>query len=151
MTGSEEVVKKLVECGVNKKNIFILKEQKWFDLGLIQAKLDKLEHDTPNYALHFQYELKKGLYVVDTASVENIDAKDYNLYLVENNYQEEILEKHIQECMESNDNEDKLFYLNRVKSTHLSSSKCNDFLINNMGSDSNYEYIHKSNFNFKEE
>lgn len=151
MTGSEEVVKKLVECEVNKKNIFILKPNKWFDLGLCKVKLEPLEHDTPNFALKCEYKGMKCIYIVDTASVDNIEAKNYDLFLIENNFQEELLEKHIQECMENNDNEDKLFYLNRVKSTHLSSSKCNDFLINNMGSDSNYEYIHKSSFNFKEE
>ena len=70
--------------------------------------------------------------------------RKYNdLYLIENNYQEEILEKHILEC----DNEDKLYYLNRVKNTHLSKSKCDDFLINNMGSNSIYEYVHLSDYN----
>ena len=141
--GSEEVVKKLVECGVRKSNIFILKPNKWFDIGITKLKLEPLVHDTPNYAVSFDYQGKKCIYIVDTASVENIKAKDYDLYLIENNYQEEILEKHILEC----DNEDKLYYLNRVKNTHLSKSKCDDFLINNMGANSIYEYVHLSDYN----
>lgn len=144
MTGSEEVVKKLVECGVNKKNIFILKPSRWFDLGLIKVKLEPLEHDTPNYALMFEYKAKKCVYIVDTASVENIEAKNYDLYLIESNYKDEILEEHLQTC----DDADRV-YLDRVPFTHLSYSKANDFLINNMGSNSQFEYIHQSAYNFK--
>ena len=147
LTGSEEVVIKLVECGVNKKNIFIVKPSKWYNLGLIKAKLEPLEHDTPNYALLFEYKDKKCIYIVDTASVENIEAKNYDLYLIENNFQEEILEKHIQECVDNNDDENKLYYLRRTLNTHLSKSKCDDFLINNMGKNSIYKYVHLSNYN----
>ena len=147
VTGSEEVVKKLVENGINKKNIFILKPNKWFDLGILKVKLEPLTHDTPNYAFKCEYQDKKCIYIVDTASVENIVAKDYDLYLIENNFQEEILEKHIQECIDNNDNENKLYYLQRTLNTHLSKSKCDDFLINNMGKNSIYQYIHLSSYN----
>lgn len=149
LTGSEEVVKKLVECGVNKKNIYILKPSKWYDLGLIKTKLEPLVHDTPNFALSFEYEDKKCIYIVDTASVENIKAEHYDLYLVESNYNEELLEQHIQECINNNDSEDKLYYLNRVKDTHLSYNKCTDFLLENMGEKSEFVRIHKSSFNYE--
>ena len=145
--GSNYVVNKLVECGVNKKNIYILNTSKWYDLGMIKAKLEPLEHDTPNYALLFEYKSKKCLYVVDTASVDNIEAKNYDLYLIESNYKDEILEYHKQIC----ENEDEMYYLDRVDKTHLSYSKANDFLINNMGSNSEYCYIHQSSYNFKED
>lgn len=144
LTGSEEVVKRLVECGINKKNIFILKPKKWFDLGLCKVKLEILEHDTPNYALKCEYNNKKCIYIVDTASVENIEAKGYDLYLIESNYKEDILEQHLLTCEE----EDRI-YLDRVPLTHLSYEKANDFLINNMGANSEYQYIHQSSFNFK--
>lgn len=146
LTGSEEAVKKLVANGVNKKNIFIVKPHKWYDFGLIRAKLEPLEHDTPNYALLFEYEAKKCAYIVDTASVKNIEAKNYDLYLIESNYKRDILEEHLQTCEE----EDRI-YLERVPLTHLAYEAANDFLINNMGDNSNFEYIHQSNYNFKEE
>lgn len=145
LTGSEEVVKKLVECGVNKKNVFILKPSKWFDIGIAKVKLEPLVHDTPNYALKIEYKDKKCIYIVDTASVENIEAKNYDLYLIESNYKEDILEQHKLNC----EDEDKMFYLDRVDKTHLSYEAANDFLINNMGKNSEFEYIHQSSFNFK--
>ena len=146
LTGSEEVVKKLVECGVNKKNIFILKEYKWYDLGMLMVKLEQLYHDTPNYALKWQINGKKGLYVVDTSSIEHIQAKNYDLYLVESNYNEELLERHLKEC----EDENKLYYLQRVSRTHLSSRQATDFLLENMGKNSEYVRIHKSQYNYEE-
>lgn len=150
ITGSNIVVEKLVECGVNKKNIYVLKSGKKYDLGLLKVKLDELYHDTPNYALKWELNGKKGIYAVDTCRMNHIQAKNYDLFLVESNYNEELLEQHIQECIENNDDENKLYYLNRVKSTHLSDTKCNDFLLENMGNNSIYEKIHQSSYNYKE-
>lgn len=145
MTGSEFVVEKLVECGVSKKNIYILKSGKKYDLGLLKVKLEELYHDTPNYALKWQINDKKGIYIVDTNSVEHIQAKNYDLYLIENNYQEALLQEHIDNC----ENKDMLYYLHRVPRTHLSSEQANSFLIENMGENSTYEYIHQSDYNYQ--
>ena len=146
LTGSEVVVEKLVECGVNKKNIYILKSDKKYDLGLLKIKLEELYHDTPNYALKWEIGGKKGIYAVDTSRIDHIKAKDYDLYLIENNYQEKLLQEHIDNC----EDENMLYYLNRVPHTHLSSEQANSFLIENMGDNSFYEYIHQSDYNYKE-
>ncbi len=145
LTGSEIVVEKLVECGVNKKNIYILKSSKKYDLGLLKVKLEELRHDTPNYALKCEINSKKMIYIVDTTNVDNIIAKDYDLYLIENNYQESLLQEHINNCEDKN----MLYYLNRVPKTHLSSEQANSFLIENMGNNSVYEYIHQSDYNYE--
>ena len=147
ITGSKDVVKKLTQCGVDKKNIYILPRKKWFDLGLCEVKLEPLEHDVSNYALKFKYKDKMCVYIVDTANVDNITAENYDLYLIESNYKEDILQYHKEICEDENE----MFYLDRVDKTHLSYEKANDFLINNMGANSEYQYIHQSSFNFKEE
>lgn len=147
ITGSKFVVQNLVLFGVNQKNIFPLKCHKKYDLGLLKVKLEQLYHDTPNYALKWELNGKKGIYVVDTERIEHIVAQDYDLYLIENNYQEKLLEEHIKNCEDKN----MLYYLTRVPKTHLSSEQANSFLIENMGKNSRYEYIHQSNYNYKEE
>ena len=81
--------------------------------------------------------------IINIVIVDNISAKDYDLYLIESNYKEDILKKHLKEC-----SEEELIYLNRVPLTHLSYEKANDFLINNMGDNSEYQYIHLSGYNF---
>lgn len=145
--GSKEVVQKLVDCDVKKKNIYLLNEGIRYDLGLLKVRLVYLFHDTPNFGLKWETKGKKGIYLVDTEKVEHIVAQDYDLYLIENNYQEEILNKHIQECEDNN----QLVYLNRVKNTHLSKSQCDDFLIKNMGDNSTFEYLHLSRYNNTED
>lgn len=148
LCGSEIVAEKLVKLScVPLRNIFVLKPNKWFSLGALKVKLEQLEHDTPNYCLKAEIKGKKLIYIVDTANVDNIKAKDYDLFLIEANYNELTLKEHINMC----ENPDELFYLNRVPLTHLSYEDANSFLIENMGGNSQYEYIHKSNYNFKEE
>lgn len=150
VTGSKQVVRKLDEIGVNRNNIIYLYNYSWFDLGIIKLKLEPMRHDIENYGLHFKKSGKKGLYVVDTANIDNVNAKHYDLYLIENNYQTELLEKHIKECIDNNDTE-KLYYLNRVSKTHLSAEQCNTFLIENMSNESEFAYIHQSQYNIDKE
>ena len=109
--------------------------------------MQELVHDTPNYLLKFEIKAKKGIYIVDTENVKEIKAKDYDLFLIESNYKEEILQNHIMNC----ENDDELFYLKRVPNTHLSFEQANGFLIENMKQESQFEYIHKSSYNFEEE
>lgn len=127
----------------------MLKSGKKYDLKLFKVKLEELCHDVPNYALKWEHKGKKGIYAVDTATLEGIEAKGYDLFLVENNYNEDLIEEHIQEAKENND-ENKIYYLERAKQTHLSSQECNSFLIENMGSNSEYCYIHQSSYNYRE-
>ena len=147
VTSSSEVVVKLTQARVPKKNIFYLKPKKWYSLGIMKVKTEPLTHDVENYGLKWEFEGKKGFYATDTSNLDNIEAKGYNLYLIESNYNEELLKKHIEEC----EDENMLYYLNRVPYTHLSYEQANSFLIENMGDNSRFEYIHQSDYNFEEE
>lgn len=147
ITSSVDVVKELALLKINYKNVFIPDELKLYDLGIIKIRTERLYHDVPNYCLKWDYKEKKGLYVVDTNRIDHIDAKNYDLYLIESNYQTDILQKHIDECNDKN----QLMYLYRVFDTHLSKSDCDDFLINNMGENSIFEYLHKSKYNNTED
>ena len=147
VTRDKQMVYRLYKLGVPMNKIFHIKNNNWYDLKLLKIKIDKLTHDTPNYALHFEINGEKGIYICDTANVDNIIAKNYNLYLIEANYNEKVLKEHIESC----DDEGELKYLQRVPLTHLSYEQSNDFLIKNMGDKSEFYYLHKSSYNFKEE
>ena len=149
LTGSKEVVKELSLLKINYKNIYIPNWGKIFDLGIFKIKLEYLYHDVSNFGLKWEYKGKKGLYVVDTNRIDHIDAKNYDLYLIESNYKEDILQKHIDDV--SRETMGDLVYLTRVPETHLSYEKANDFLINNMGENSQFEYLHQSEYNFEKE
>lgn len=153
LTGSHKVVEKLYVQGIHPKNIIILDATPhcWWNLGIMMVKLEELYHDTPNYALKCIINGKKLLYVVDTNKIDHIqNAGSYDLYLIESNYNEELLEQHIQDCIENNDDENKLYYLHRVSRTHLSDKQATDFLLENMGSNSKYIKLHQSSYNYKE-
>ena len=145
--GSTDLINVLLDCGVRSGNIFALISNKWYDLGMLKVRLEPLEHDVPNHLCKFEIRNKKGIYIVDTNTVDNVIAKDYDLYLIEANYMDEVLEKHKQELDENHEFD----HLYRVERVHLSFAQANDFLIENMGKDSIYEYIHKSKYNFVEE
>lgn len=147
VTCSVYVVKKLALLKANYTKIFIPDIGKKYDLGGVIIKVERLYHDTPNYALKWEYDGKKGIYVVDTKRVDHINAKNYDLYLIESNYKTNILQRHIDEC----DDKNILQYLYRVPETHLSFENANDFLLNNMGKNSKYEYIHCSDYNYEKE
>jgi len=148
LCSSSEVAEALVKnCYVPFRNIIILVSGAWWNLGKLKVKTQELIHDTPNFALKFEIKGKKGIYMVDTADTNGIVAKDYDLYLIEANYNELTLKEHIYRC----ENPDELYYLNRVPVTHLSYEDANSFLIENMGKNSQYEYIHQSDYNFKKE
>lgn len=147
VVGSADLVDMLLECGIKPSNIFPLVSNRWYELGIIKIKLERVEHDVPNHLCKFKIKDKKGIYIVDCNSVDNVVAKDYDLYLIEANYMEDVLEQHKKEIDENNNFD----YLYRVEKVHLSLEQANSFLIENMGKNSVYQYIHKSKYNFIEE
>ena len=144
--GSREVVFKLTNNKVLPKNIFFMDSKKWYSLGILDFRLEPVEHDAANHCIKFKINTvdKKGIYIVDARNVKDIEAKNYDLYLIEANYKEEILEKHKKECTQ-----EELVYLERVPYTHLSWEQANTFLIENMGENSEFQYIHESTYNFE--
>lgn len=143
------LVKILVEIGINKQNIYVLDLNKKYDLGKYIIQLVPAIHDVENcgYKIIIKKDNYKIFHITDTSNLQGIEAKNYNFFSIEANYSEELLKKHIEEC----EDENMLYYLNRVPYTHLSQEQANNFLIENMGDNSKYEYIHQSSYNFEEE
>ena len=77
--------------------------------------------------------------MTDTKTVEGISAKNYDLYLIEANYDEDEIEERIRKKQE----EGMYAYEFRAKSTHLSKQQAGEFLLENMGDNSKYEFMHQ--------
>lgn len=147
VVGSKDLLEKMLTvCWIKPSNIFALPSGKWFNLGLLNLKLESIEHDVPNHLCKFQIKDKKGIYIVDAGNVNNVVAKDYDLYLIEANYMDNVLERHKLELDENGE----FNHLHRVENVHLSYAQANNFLIENMKKDSVFEYIHRSDYNFIE-
>lgn len=148
----EWLVEELVKLNVNKKNIYVLKDRKTYDLGKFTIKPIETYHDVENTSYLVNFKPITMYYATDTRELPNDECLGgLNYYFIESNYNEELMQEHIQECLDNGDSENKLFYLQRAMNNHLSSKKTYDFLIENMKNDSKYILLHKSNYNYIEE
>lgn len=77
--------------------------------------------------------------MTDTNTVEGISAKNYDLYLVEANYDEE----EMQERIKKKQQECQYVYEFRAKDNHLSKQQASEFLLANMGENSEYVFMHE--------
>lgn len=135
----EWLLKPLLECGVNRKNIDVLQIGTRYDYKLFKVVPIKLYHDVPQCGYRVLFDDYKVIYMTDTKTVEGISAKNYDLYLVEGNYEEEELEQRIKQKRE----EGLYYYESRVRNTHLSKGQATEFLLNNMGENSEYVFMHE--------
>lgn len=134
------LVSSLLSFGVDKKNILVLDLDKWYNIGIFKAKMQYLFHDVPNNCLHVEF--KNGcklFYAVDTSSIDHIEAKEYDLYLIEGNYE---TEEEIQSKIAEAKKEGKFTYLDRVQETHLSQVQALNWLYENRGANSECCFVH---------
>lgn len=131
----EWLVQELIKCGVNKRNIDVYDfNTKYTYNSKLAIETVELYHDVPNCGYRLFINDNKVIYMTDTRTLDEISAIDYDLYLVEANYEnEEELHKRAQ-------NE---YYESRVKYTHLSKEYTINWLLNNMGDSSKYVFMHQ--------
>ena len=130
----EYLVEELVKCGVEKKNIDLIEWDKIYDYSLFKIKTFELFHDVENVGIKIYLNNKKLIYATDTNSIDHVSAKNYDVYLIEGNYinEEELHQRAVTKEYEE-----------RVKRTHLSQVKTNEWLLKNMGENSKYEFMHQ--------
>ena len=129
----------LIGCGVQKKNIDLLKVGKIYNYGAFKLSPIKLYHDVDNCGWRIFSGAEKAVYITDTSTVQGITAKDYDLYLIEANYSE----PEIQERIKAKEAAGQYVYEYRVLKTHLSKEECDQWLMDNIGENSEYVYIHQ--------
>ena len=134
----EWMVPMLLECGVAKSKIDLFKIGKIYDYKLFKISPIKLYHDVPNCGYRLFVGDEKMIYATDTSHLQGISAKGYDLYLIEANYEEEELQKRIDQKIEAGE----YAYEFRVRNTHLSKAQADEFIFNNCKEESIYEYLH---------
>ena len=118
----EWLLKPLLECGVERKNIDILEIGTRYDYKLFKIVPIKLYHDVPQCGYRILFDDYKVIYMTDTKTVEGISAKNYDLYLIEGNYDEDEIEERIKEKQQ----DCKYVYEFRAKESHLSKQQASD-------------------------
>lgn len=132
----------LVMERVTPKRIDIIPDNTWMDYKALrlQVKRQGTLHDVPNCCWHIRLDDgKQVFYATDTGSLEGIEAKGYDLYLIEANRDREELDQTIREKRDRGE----YSYEYRVIGTHLFREQAEEFLANNMGEQSRYLFLHK--------
>lgn len=135
----EWLLEPLLECGVNRKNIDVLEIGTKYDYKLFKVIPIKLYHDVPQCGYRILFDNYKIIYATDTRTLEGITAKNYDLYLIEGNYEDKEIEERIRKKQEIQ----QYCYEYRARNTHLSKGQASDFLLNNMGDKSEYVFMHE--------
>ena len=130
----EWLLKELVECGVNKKNIDVYEIGKIYTYRYFKVVPINLYHDVPQCGYKLKINENKLIYATDTSKIEHIVAKNYNYYFIEGNYENE-------EELHSRAVND--FYESRVKKTHLSKVQATEWLMKNISDNSKYIFMHE--------
>ena len=131
-------MKDLVNAGVDKRNIDVLEIGKIYDYKAFKVSPIKLYHNVPNTGYRVFLGGEKAIYATDTEHLEGITAKDYSLYLIEANYEDEELQERINAKLETGE----YCYELNVANRHLSKEQADAFLLDNMGENSSYVYLH---------
>lgn len=137
----------VLACDVPKRKIDVyipnMKTRYTDDLQLIMTPL---KHNVSNCGYKIFLDGEKVFYATDCNNLDGIDAKDYDLYMVEANYEDSEIQERIAEKEASG----QYCYEYNVLKNHLSKKKADEFIIANAGEKSRFVYLHGhegSNFN----
>ena len=115
----------LLEAGVPTWRIDLANERMTLNFGLLKAESVPLLHDVPNCGWKIFKQDEKAVYITDTANLDGIEAKDFDLYMVEANYREEELQRRMEEKLAAG----KFSYEARAAESHLSKEQTDAWLL----------------------
>lgn len=121
------LVEPLLEAGVPAWRIDVAKEGQLLSFGAVKAEAVPLLHDVPNCGWKLTVMGEKAIYCTDTAKLDGVEAKDFDLYMIEANYREEEL----QQRMEAKLAAGKFSHESRVAESHLSREQAEAWLREN--------------------
>lgn len=130
----EWMEEELLKIGISEKRIDILEIGKKYDYEKFQIVPIELYHDVPQCGYRVFMNNQRLIYCTDTKTLEGIKAIGYDFYLIEGNYEDE---EELKTYAVDN------VYYNRVKNTHLSKEYARNWLLDNMGLNSVYEWMHE--------
>lgn len=134
----------LVECGVDPRRIdrYDPRRKAVYTMpnGSLIVEPVALFHDVPNCGYKITlHSGEKVLYATDTGTMDGIQAKDFNYYLIEANHDFEELQSRANEKMSRGE----FAYEIRAAENHLSKQQTDEWLMDNMAPWSEIIYLHQ--------
>lgn len=120
-------------------SIYVLDVNKLYDLGICKVAAFPLKHDVPNNGWRVMIGKEKAIYATDTCNLYGISAKNYDLYLIEANYD---LPDVLRKINEKRKNGEYVYEI-RAVNNHLSIQQAHDFIDSNMGPNGMWEPMHQ--------
>ena len=140
------LVNDLVDSGVNPVNIDVLEIGTKYDYREFAVVPVKLYHNVPNVGYRLIWGQKRVFYATDTSTLAGITAKNYDLYMIEANYEPEKLIEAINEKALKGE----YAYELNVLRNHLSKPDCDEFINANKGQNSKWVYLHQHKYDNEE-
>lgn len=125
------------------KNIDVLEPGILYDYGQFKISAFKLYHNCEIYGYRIFKDNHSTFYATDTKHLEGITAKDYSLYCIEMNHDEEVLNARIEEKQRKG----QFAYEIGSKNSHLSEQQAKEWLFKNMNESSKVIRLHESKNN----
>lgn len=122
------------------KNIDVYSAGKIYDYGVFKISPIVLYHDVKNFGYRIFKEDKKVLHATDTFTLDGITAKNYDLYALECNYDEDIVFEIIREKQIKGEYAHQKGSLN----SHLSKQQAQNFVLDNAGEKYEFIMLHQS-------
>lgn len=122
------------------RNVDIYEIGKLYDYGQFKISPFKLYHDVPNCGYRIFKENTRIFHATDTAHLKGITAKEYDLYAIEHNYNEELALKAIEQA----EREGKFCHFKGSINSHLSEEQAKDFIFNNKAEHSQVLRLHET-------
>lgn len=126
--------------GINPRNIDLYEAGKIYDYGEFKVSPIKLYHDVPN----FGYRIFKGehrlIHATDTLTLQGISAKNYDLYALEANYDEDT----VWEIIREQEARGEFAHQRGSINSHLSRQQAHNFFLSNKGEHSKLITLHHS-------
>lgn len=137
--GGRWMIEPLLAAGVRKTNIDVLDAGHAYKFRFGTVIPVKLSHNVPNQGYKLLLPGGKAIYATDTGTLSGITAKDYDLYMIEADYEDEEIRERIREKMKSGE----YAYERKVLYNHLSKERCDSWISQNIGPTGEYIYMHQ--------
>lgn len=137
----EWMVKPLLDAGVDKRVIDVLNSNHTYEYGGIgDIRPEPLTHNVHNCGYHiFSISFERLFYATDTGTLDGIEAKGYDLYMIEANHTRAELEARRDAKIAAGE----FSYEVEAERNHLSREQAEDWLYRNMGANSKYVFLHQ--------
>ena len=117
------------------KNIDIYELNKWYDYGSFKISIGKLYHDVENCFFRIIKNDIKIFRATDTFTLQGISAKEYNLFMLECNYDEDT----VWDIIRAKEERGEYAHQRGSINSHLSRQAAQKFVLDNAGD--NYEFV----------